>query len=542
MLRVGLQEGVGLEAISLAGHWKLGNLTLIYDNNQVTCDGAVSITNTEDINAKMDACGWEVVDIHEGSYDVDALVQALQNSNRSDKPTFINVRTVIGLGSAVAGNATAHGAAFGVADVGDMKAAYGFDRDEHFVVPKAVRNFFSDIPARGQKLVEDWQSLFASYKREFPELGEELDGRLSGRIPTDWKSLIPQSFPEKATATRASSGLVFNPLAEKVNTFMVGTADLSPSVNMAWKGKVAFQNPDKAPGEYSGRYLHYGIREHAMAAIANGLSAYRPEAIIPITSSFFMFYLYAAPAVRMGALQHLHIIHAATHDSIGMGEDGPTHQPIELAALYRTMPNLLYIRPADSEETAGAWITAIEAKGTPSIISTSRHALPQLSPRTKRDNVQRGGYVLEEDEDADLTLVSAGAELNIAVQAAEAIRAEGNIKVRVLSFPCQRLFDRQSREYKKSVLARRPGRAIVAVEAYAANGWERYANAAICMSTDRFGQSLPGPVAYEYFGFKVSQVSEKLRDYVKQVKEDPEMLQDFVEMTEAEGKVEFRRT
>ena len=259
--------------------------------------------------------------------------------------------------------------------------------------------------------------------------------------------------------------------------------------------------------------------------------------------SFFMFYLYAAPAVRLGALQHLHIIHAATHDSIGMGEDGPTHQPIELAALYRAMPNLLYIRPADSEETAGAWITAIEAKGTPSIISTSRHALPQLAPKTQRDKVQCGAYVIEEDDQADLTLLSAGAELNIAVQAAAKLRDAGHAKVRVVSFPCQRLFEKQNYAYKKAVLGKgRPWRATVAVEAYAANGWERYANAAVCMSTDRFGQSLPGPVAYEYFGFAVDQVVEKVRDYLQRVKEEPEMLGDFVELTEAEGRRDVRRT
>lgn len=259
-------------------------------------------------------------------------------------------------------------------------------------------------------------------------------------------------------------------------------------------------------------------------------------------SSFFMFYLYAAPAVRMGALQHLHIIHAATHDSIGMGEDGPTHQPIELPALYRSMPNLLYIRPADSEETAGAWITAIEAKRTPSIISTSRHALPQLAPRTQREKVQHGAYVLEEDANADLTLISAGAELNIAVQAAAKIRESGNFAVRVVSFPCQRLFDRQDYAYKKAVLGKKFGRAAVAVEAYAANGWERYANAAVCMGTDRFGQSLPGPVAYEYFGFTVDQIVNRLTDYMRRVRSDPDLLMDFVEMTEADGMTSFVRT
>ena len=232
----------------------------------------------------MEACGWRVVDVFTGSYDVETLTRVLEASRQSDKPTFVNVRTVIGLGSKVAGEAVAHGAAFGAADVADMKKAYGFNPEEHFVIPDAVRSFFADLPARGEKAVSNWNTLFQSYQQEFPELGRELKARLSGQIPVDWKALIPQTFPEKATATRASSGLVFNPIAKESNSFMVGTGDLTPSVNMAWKGNMAFQHPEQAPGDYSGRYLHYGIREHAMAAISNGLAAYHPETIIPVTS------------------------------------------------------------------------------------------------------------------------------------------------------------------------------------------------------------------------------------------------------------------
>lgn len=248
-----------------------------------------------------------------------------------------------------------------------------------------------------------------------------------------------------------------------------------------------------------------------------------------------MFYLYAAPAVRMGALQQLQVIHVATHDSIGMGEDGPTHQPIELAALYRAMPNLLYIRPGDSEEVAGAWTLAIQSKQTPSIISTSRHALPQLTPMTKREGVLKGGYVLEEDESADLTLIGVGAELNLAVSLARTLKDTAGVRTRVVSMPCQRLFDGQTREYRQSVLRRQAGRPAVVIEAYAANGWERYANASISMSTDRFGQSLPGPVAYDYFGFTVDKMATKVQKYLKDVAADPELLHDFQLFTEYEG-------
>jgi dihydroxyacetone synthase len=244
-----------------------------------------------------------------------------------------------------------------------------------------------------------------------------------------------------------------------------------------------------------------------------------------------MFYLYAAPAVRMGALQHLQIIHAATHDSIGMGEDGPTHQPIELAALYRAMPNLLYIRPGDSEETAGAWIAAIEAKNTPTIISTSRHAVRQLSPKTNRAGVKRGAYVIEEDEAADLTIIGVGAELSLAVDVAVRLRTEPTrLRVRVVSFPCHRLFEKQPVDYRRATLRRHTSAPAVVIEPYAALGWERYANAAVCMSTDRFGKSLPGPKAYEYFEFEVGRVVQKINGYLQQRQADEVFRGEFVEL------------
>ena len=508
---------------------------MIYDNNQITCDGSVDLTNTEDINQKMRACGWNVVDIFDGSHDVHEIVRVLRASRSSDRPSFINVRTIIGLGSDRAGNAVAHGVALGAVDVARMKMVYGFDSDEHFVIPDRVRKYFSPKVQEGEAMRVRWEQVLASYLQRFPELGEKFLARLHGEMKPDWANLVPASFPEKPTASRASSGLVFNAIAEHIDSFMVGTADLTPSVNMAWKSKRIFQSPRKSTGDYTGRYIHYGIREHAMCAVANGLAAYQSNMVIPVTSSFFMFYLYAAPAVRMGALMHLQVIHAATHDSIGMGEDGPTHQPIELAALYRAMPNLLYIRPGDSEETAGAWQIAIQAKRTPSVISTSRHALPQLTTMTSRAKVAQGAYVLSENANADVTLIGVGAELNIAVQAATRLRESG-YGVRIISFPCQRLFEQQTVEYRRSVLQRLSCRPIIAIEAYASNGWERYANAAICMSTSRFGQSLPGPQAYEYFGFEVSNIVGKISTFVVQWKTNPALRDEFTEFTEADGR------
>ena len=243
-----LQEGVGLESISFAGHMKLNNLTVIYDNNQITCDGSVDLTNTEDVNAKMRACGWDVIDIEDGCYDVEGLVKALEQARASrEKPTFINVRTVIGLGSHVAGQAAAHGAAFGVDDVAEMKRANGFSPDDHFVIGEPVRKFFEDLPARGEKHVEEWNRLVEQYSTEYPELGAKFQQRMHGELPPNWKDLIPTSFPEKPTASRAASGLVFNPIAQNISSFVVGTADLSPSVNMIWPGKVDFQHVSLSP-------------------------------------------------------------------------------------------------------------------------------------------------------------------------------------------------------------------------------------------------------------------------------------------------------
>lgn len=273
-------------------------------------------------------------------------------------------------------------------------------------------------------------------------------------------------------------------------------------------------------GNYSGRYIHYGIREHAMCAISNGLAAFNKGTFLPVTSSFFMFYLYAAPAVRMAALQGLQQIHIATHDSIGTGEDGPTHQPIALPALYRAMPNTLYIRPCDSEEVAGAFIAAIQATETPTIISLSRQNLTQYPQYSSRDGAAMGAYVfIEAEHDGfDVTLIGVGSEMGFTVETREVLAKKYGIKARVVSFPCPRLFEQQSRAYKQSVLKPQSGKPIVVIEAYAPNGWERYADASISMR--RFGKSLPSKAAYEYFGFQPEAMAPKIKDLIEEVQRD----------------------
>ncbi|KAF7555279.1 hypothetical protein G7Z17_g2289 [Cylindrodendrum hubeiense] len=521
-----LQEGVGMEAVSLAGHWKLNNLCIMYDNNSVTCDGTADVANSEDMNGKMRATGWNVIDILDGDSNIAAIVSALTQARTSDKPTFINIRTTIGFGSAKAGDAKTHGAALGVDDVANLKKISGLNPDEHFAIPQDVYDFFSDVGPRGQQHEAQWAEKIQKYTQEYPEEAAEFQLRVEGKFPSDWAKYIPakENLPTEPTATRKSAGIVGNVLGENIKNFLIGTADLTPSCNVAYPNKVDFQSPELETacglnGNYSGRYLHYGIREHAMCAISNGLAAFNKGTFLPVTSSFFMFYLYAAPAVRMAALQGLQQIHIATHDSIGTGEDGPTHQPIALPALYRAMPNTLYIRPCDSEEVAGAFIAAINATETPTIISLSRQTLTQYPQYSSREGVAKGAYVFYEAVDRfDVTLIGVGSEMGFTMQTKDILESEYGIKARVVSFPCQRLFEQQSRDYKRSVLKPGAGRPTVVIEAYAANGWERYADASISMR--RFGKSLPSKAAYEFFGFVPSAMAPKIKDLVEEVREN----------------------
>lgn len=512
-----LQEGVAMESFQLAAHWRLNNLCVLYDNNQITCDGSVDICCSEDVNAKMRAVGFNVLEVEDGNYDVEAIVKALVQARASaDKPTFINIHTTIGVGSRKAGTAGTHGAPLGKEDVEYIKETYGLDKTQALQINQDVYDFFREVLPRGQQLEKDWNALLGEYTSTHPELAAEFKKRMAGEMIADWTKMIPskEDFSTAPTPSRKSAGLVMNPLAEKINNFMVGTADLTPSVNMAWKNKVDFQHPDLKTacglnGDYSGRYIHWGIREHAMASMSNGMAAFNKGTILPVTSSFFMFYIYAAPGVRMGALQSLQVIHIATHDSIGTGEDGPTHQPIELAALYRAMPNFLYIRPCDSEEAAGAMIAAVSAKDTPSMISVARQDTVQYPQHSSREGVQKGAYIFIEEENADVTLIGVGAEMVFAVTAREELAKTG-IKARVVSFPCQRLFEEQSREYRRSVLGSAPR---VIVEAYSVNGWERYADAGYSMHS--FGHSLPRNYIYQRFNFTAVKIAQKVSGVVE---------------------------
>ncbi|KAF2638666.1 hypothetical protein P280DRAFT_528880 [Massarina eburnea CBS 473.64] len=535
-----LQEGLGCEALSYAGHLKLTNLTVIYDNNQITCDGSVDLTNTEDVNAKMRACGWDVIDVMDGVNDVASIVAALEQGRdpKRTKPLFINIRTIIGVGSAVAGQAVAHGVPLGKDNVRAMKRAYGWDEEKIFHIPPKVQEFYHHIAPRGEKYVQEWESLLNQYSSAHPKLAQTFKSRMTGSLPTNWQSLLPspESYPTDPTPSRKSNNLTVAKLLAESPVFMVGTADLTPSVNLTWPDYDIFNPPDLQPiagkrGSYAGRYMHFGIREHAMAAIANGMAAWSPGTIVPITSTFFMFYLYAAPAVRMGALQRLKVVHVATHDSIGAGEDGPTHQPVELAALYRAMPNILYIRPGDSEEVAGAWLAALSHPDGPAMISVSRHAIPQLTGLTRRDGVTKGAYVLQEVPDTegkpDVTLIGVGAELGLAVDLAKELGARG-VRARVVSFPSFALFGRMGVRYQRAVLRRHEGVPAVVVEPYVSFGWERWADAGFGMKG--FGHSLPGKCIYGFFGFEVGSMAGRVVGFLGEWKEGRVGRGEFVEL------------
>ncbi|RFU34839.1 hypothetical protein B7463_g1439, partial [Scytalidium lignicola] len=505
-----LMEGVALEAISLAGHLQLDNLVLLYDDNQVTCDGPLEWINSEDVNSKMRASGWEVIDVDDGTYDVDSIVASLKLAKASrGRPVFIHIRTVIGVNTASAGTAKAHHGAFDKASVARAKLLAGLPEDSTHVVPKTALEFFRERKTHGEKLESRWKDLFSQYKQRFQQKTAELQSRIDGSFG-DWQgaldSIDTSKFP--SLATREVNGLILEQLWKACPALCGGGADLVTSNKLAYAENEVF-HPLKG---YKGRYVRNGIREHAMAAIANGLAAYNPGTFLPITATFFMFYIYAAPSIRMGALSHLQAIHIATHDSFAEGQNGPTHQPVELDSLYRAMPNLTYIRPCDGEELLGAWQQAISSCHNPTMLSIARDLVGPV-PNTSRAKVALGAYVIKEDASAHLTLVSCGSNLHYAVAAAESLATKG-ITCRLVSAPSLRLFDQQSVEYRESVFPL-DGRPIVSVEEYVATTWARYVTASIGMTG--FGYSASNESNYERFGLDAKGIEKKVTTYLEQL-------------------------
>src|SRR5919202_5820326 len=502
-------EGVSAEACSLAGHLGLGKLIALYDDNHISIDGSTDLAFTEDVGKRYEAYGWHVLVVEDGNTDLDAIHKAIETAKSvTDKPTLIKVRTTIGYGSPnKADSHDAHGAALGAAEVEATRKNLGWEY-EPFVIPEDALAHWRQAIDRGAKIEAEWNQLFDRYKEKYPQEAAELHRMHEAILPEGWDSVLPTYTPaDKGEATRVQSGRTLNALAGVLPELIGGSADLAPSNNTLLKSSGDYQK-----GQYENRNLRFGVREHGMGAICNGL-ALDGSGLIPYCATFLVFTDYMRAAIRLSALSEAGVIYVMTHDSIQLGEDGPTHQPIETIASLRAIPNLLVIRPADGNETSGAYKVAIQAasENRPTLMAFSRQNLPQLAG-SGIDHVAKGAYILSDSEGTpDLILIGTGGETYLCVDAAEKLRAEGK-NVRVVSMPCWELFDEQDEAYRESVLPKAVTKRL-AVEAASSFGWCRYlGNEGAMISIDRFGVSAPGNIALEKFGFTVDNVVTKAKE------------------------------
>ncbi|MEU3050296.1 transketolase [Streptomyces sp. NPDC006984] len=506
-----MMEGISSEAASAAGHQGLANLCWIYDSNRVTIEGHTDITFTEDVAARFLAYGWNVTTVADAN-DLDAVARALHTFRaETERPTLVVVHSHIGYGSPVEDSPRAHGTPFGEEGVRSTKRFLGLPPDERFHVPEAVREDFArGIGARGERLRTAWEERFEAYRRAWPAEADEITRMQRRELPEGWEAALPQFPPDpKGLASRDSSGRVLNALAERVPWLLGGSADLSPST----KTRLTFDGAgDLEPDEPGGRNLHLGVREHASAAIANGMALTK---LRPYWSGFLIFSDYAKGAIRLSALMEIPVVHIFTHDSIGVGEDGPTHQPVEQLAGLRAMPGLLVFRPADAGEVVETWRAVAALRHEPAALVLSRQALPTLdrSVLASASGTARGAYVLADAPDGapQVLLLATGSEVSLALSAREELVAEG-IAARVVSMPCWELFDRQPREYREAVLP--PGvTARVGVEQASTFGWDRYVGdrgAVVGMHT--YGASAPLKKLITKFGFTPERVAQVARD------------------------------
>ncbi len=497
-----MMEGVSSEAASLAGHLKLSNLCWIYDNNKISIDGPTTLAFTENVAARFRAYGWHVVHVEDAN-DLAALGRAFEEFRvTDDRPTLIIVDSHIAFGAPnLQDSHDAHGSPLGEDEVRATKRVYGWPEDEHFLVPDGVREHFTaGVAARGRVLRDKWMERFAAYEEQHPELAEQVRLMQHRELPAGWDAEIPTFDADpKGLATRASSGKVLNAVAKRVAWLIGGSADLTPST----KTLLTFDEAagDFGPGNYGPRNLRFGVREHAMGAILNGLAHCK---LRPYGATFLVFSDYMRPPIRLAALMELPVIYVFTHDSIGVGEDGPTHQPVEQLAALRAIPGLVVIRPGDANEVAEAWRVLMQFHHEPAALSLSRQNLPTLdrSRFAAATGVCHGGYVLADSAGADpeVILMASGSELALCVEAYERLSADG-VRVRLVSMPSMELFDRQGAEYRAGVLP--PAvKARVAVEQAVAQGWEKYVGASgAVIGMDSFGASAPLKDVQRHFGF-----------------------------------------
>lgn len=522
-----LMEGVASEAASLAGHLRLGKLVCLYDDNQVTLSAGTDITFSEDREQRFAAYGWQTLNVADGN-DVAAISAALEAARAdTDRPTLIRVRTHIGFGSPEQDSYKAHGSALGVEDVKRTKQALGWPIEPPFLVPPLVQAFFREAPERGARAEADWNERMAAYAHAFPKLALELEERLNADLPSDWDADMPVFEADaKGMATRVAGGKVMNAIGARLPALFGGSADLDPSTHTELKGQGDF-NPAQLPGDdtqgsdggwsRTGRNLHFGVREHAMGAVVNGLAAH--GGFLPYGSTFLIFSDYMRPTIRLAALMGLHVVHVFTHDSIALGEDGPTHQPVEQLASLRAIPNLCVIRPADANETVVAWQVAVQTRDRPVLLVLTRQNVPTLD-RTQyasADGLRRGAYTLMPASPGRtnnalpaLILMASGSEVGLILAAAEILHNEGT-DVRCVSMPSWDLFDTQPRAYREEILPSSVG-ARLAVELGSPQGWHRFVgDHGDVLGIDRFGASAPADILLSEYGFTVEGVAARAR-------------------------------
>jgi len=512
-----LMEGVVAEAASFAGHQQLGKLIYVYDDNRISIEGSTDCAFTEDRGARFAAYGWQVLHVADGN-DVEAIDRALQEAKADPRPSLIICRTHIGYGLPTRQDtAKAHGEPPGEEELRGAKQNLGWPLEPKFYVPEDVLEFFRQAQSRGAALEAEWQQRFAAYRSAYPELAADFERRMSGTLPADWDKDLPE-FPAdaKGMATRVASGKVLNTLAARLPELMGGSADLAPSTNTWLQGL-----PDFQPATRQGRNFHFGVREHGMGAIMNGMALH--GGVMPYGATFMVFSDYVRPAIRISAISHIPCIWVFTHDSIGLGEDGPTHQPVEHLAALRVMPRLVVLRPADANETREAWKVAIARRDGPTVLALTRQALPVMdrSLLGPAEDLARGAYVLADvgDEKPQIILMASGSEVSLILDAGFKLAMEG-ISVRMVSFPSWELFAAQDQEYRDAVLLPDvPAR--LAVETGVGMGWERWVGdqgKVICMHG--YGASAPYQTLFKEYGFTVDDVVREAASLVQGQSQD----------------------
>lgn len=503
-----LMEGVSHEAASLAGHLKLGNIIYLYDDNHISIDGSTDLSFTEDRIERFEAYGWHVQRIEDGN-DVGAIETAIRAAQEEDvRPSLVSVRTHIGYGSPhKQDTSSAHGEPLGAEEIKLTKENLGWPVDPAFFIPDEAENHFRQALEKGNALEKEWTDRFEAYEKSHPELALQWKRWIKGELPDGWDKRLP-SFPTdaKGTATRGVSGTVLNAVTPILSNLIGGSADLAPSNKTFIKGEEVFQG-----GQFRGRNFHFGVREHGMGSIMNGMALH--GGLIPYGGTFLVFADYMRPPIRLAAMMGLKVIYVFTHDSIGLGEDGPTHQPVEHLAALRAIPNLTVLRPCDANETVEAWRFALEQKDGPVVLALTRQSVPVLDREAfaSADGLHRGAYVLspaDEDEDPDVILMGTGSEVHLAIEAARTFKEKG-ISARVVSMPSWELFDRQPEAYQSRVLPAAV-KARVAVEAGITQGWHRYlGEKGEFVGIDHFGASAPYKTLYEKFGITADRIVEK---------------------------------